>query len=61
MTRKAAAINPGRGGNDPAGQPVPPQSPWWDLDLLDTPGDVCALLKVKKIQYSRDADTGHGA
>jgi excisionase family DNA binding protein len=47
MTREAAAINPGQGRNDASGRPVPPQSPWWDLDLL-TPDDVCALLKVKK-------------
>lgn len=45
MTR--AAINPEQGGNDAAGPPVSPQSPYWDLDLL-TPDDVCALLKVKK-------------
>ena len=47
MTRQIAAINAGRGGNDAAGRPVPPQGPYWDLDLL-TPDDVCALLKVKK-------------
>ena len=34
-----AAINAGRGGNDAAGRPVPPQGPYWDLDLL-TPDDV---------------------
>ena len=47
MTRESAAINTGRSGNDAAGQPTPPQAPYWDLDLL-TPDDVCALLKVKK-------------
>jgi excisionase family DNA binding protein len=47
VTRQIAAINAGRGGNDAAGRPVPPQGPYWDLDLL-TPDDVCALLKVKK-------------
>ena len=47
MIRKTAAINARVGGSDPAGRPVPPQSPHWDLDLL-TPDDVCALLKVKK-------------
>ena len=47
MTRETVAINVGRGGNDAAGRPVPPQGPYWDLDLL-TPDDVCALLKVKK-------------
>ncbi len=41
------AINVAQGGNDAAGRPIPPQSPYWDLDLL-TPDDVCALLKVKK-------------
>ena len=45
MTRQIAAINAGRGGA--TGRPVPPQGPYWDLDLL-TPDDVCALLKVKK-------------
>jgi len=29
------------------GHLVPPQGPYWDLDLL-TPDDVCALLKVRK-------------
>ena len=48
MTRESVAINAGRSGNDTSGrQPVPPQGPYWDLDLL-TPDDVCALLKVKK-------------
>ena len=47
MTRQIAAINAGRRGGDAAGRPVPPQGPYWDLDLL-TPDDVCALLKVKK-------------
>jgi excisionase family DNA binding protein len=47
VTPETAAINVGRGRNDAAGQPVPPQGPYWDLDLL-TPDDVCALLKVKK-------------
>ena len=47
MTRETAAINAGRSGNDTPGRPVPPQGPYWDLDLL-TPDDVCALLKVKK-------------
>ena len=47
MTRETAAVNGGRGGSRAAGQPVPPQDPYWDLELL-TPNDVCALLKVKK-------------
>jgi excisionase family DNA binding protein len=47
VTREAAALNPGQGKNDASGRSVPPQSPYWDLDLL-TPDDVCALLKVKK-------------
>jgi hypothetical protein len=47
VTPETMAINAGSGGNDAAGRPVPPQSPYWDLDLL-TPDDVCALLKVKK-------------
>ena len=47
MTRETVAINVGRGRNDATEQPVPPQGPYWDLDLL-TPDDVCALLKVKK-------------
>ena len=47
MTRQIAAINAGRGGNDAATWQIPPQGPYWDLDLL-TPDDVCALLKVKK-------------
>jgi excisionase family DNA binding protein len=47
VTRETVAINGARGGNDAAGPPVPPQGPYWDLDLL-TPDDVCALLKVKK-------------
>jgi excisionase family DNA binding protein len=45
MTHETVAINVGRAGNDVA--PIPPQGPYWDLDLL-TPDDVCALLKVKK-------------
>ncbi|MGH3229666.1 MAG: helix-turn-helix domain-containing protein [Streptosporangiaceae bacterium] len=47
MTRETAAINGRRGGSNAAGPPVPPQGPYWDLDLL-TPDEVCALLKVKK-------------
>jgi excisionase family DNA binding protein len=47
VTRETVAVNGGRGGNHAVGQPVPPQDPYWDLDLL-TPDDVCALLKVKK-------------
>ena len=47
MIRHTAAINEGQGGDDLAGRSVPPQGPYWDLDLL-TPDDVCALLKVKK-------------
>ncbi len=47
MTRESVAVNGGRGRNYAAGQPGPPQDPYWDLDLL-TPDDVCALLKVKK-------------
>ena len=47
MTRENAAIKAGRGGNEAATWQIPPQGPYWDLDLL-TPDDVCALLKVKK-------------
>jgi excisionase family DNA binding protein len=47
VTREPVAIDVGRGGNGAARPPVPPQGPYWDLDLL-TPDDVCALLKVKK-------------
>jgi len=47
VTRETVTINLGRAGNDAAGRPVSPQSPYWDLDLL-TPDNVCALLKVKK-------------
>ncbi len=47
MTRQPATVNDGRAGNDSAGPLGPPQSPYWDLDLL-TPDNVCALLKVKK-------------
>lgn len=46
MTREIAPVN-GGGGPVAATRPVPPQTPYWDLDLL-TPDDVCALLKVKK-------------
>jgi excisionase family DNA binding protein len=47
VTRETVAINIGPARNDAARRPVPPQSSYWDLDLL-TPDDVCALLKVKK-------------
>jgi excisionase family DNA binding protein len=47
MTHETGAINVDRIGDDVPGRPVPPQGPYWDLDLL-TPDDVCALLKVKK-------------
>jgi excisionase family DNA binding protein len=47
VTRETVAVNAGGNGNGAAGRPVPPQAPYWDLDLL-TPDDVCALLKVKK-------------
>jgi hypothetical protein len=47
MTRESVAINVRQGRNDAAGQTIPPQGPYWDLDLL-TPDDVCALLKVKR-------------
>ena len=47
MIRHTAAINEGQGSDDLAPRSVPPQDPYWDLDLL-TPDDVCALLKVKK-------------
>ena len=47
MTRETAVVKAARNGNDPAGRPVLPRGPYWDLDLL-TPDDVCALLKVKK-------------
>ncbi len=57
MTRENAAINFGPGQNDAAGWPIPPQSPYWDLDLL-TPDDVCALLKVKKSWLYDAVETG---
>jgi excisionase family DNA binding protein len=47
MTHETAASNVDRIGDDVPGRSVPPQGPYWDLDLL-TPDDVCALLKVKK-------------
>jgi excisionase family DNA binding protein len=57
VTHESMAINAGRGGNDAAGRPVPPQGPYWDLDLL-TPDDVCALLKVKKSWLYDAVETG---
>jgi excisionase family DNA binding protein len=57
VTLETMAINAGSGGNDAAGRPVPPQSPYWDLDLL-TPDDVCALLKVKKSWLYDAVETG---
>jgi excisionase family DNA binding protein len=53
----SVAINAGRGDNDTEGRPVPPQGPYWDLDLL-TPDDVCALLKVKKSWLYDTVETG---
>ncbi len=47
MTRETAAIKVATDGDRATGQPPPPRTPYWDLDLL-TPDDVCALLKVKK-------------
>jgi excisionase family DNA binding protein len=47
VTRDNMAVNGERGRNYAAGQQVPPQGQYWDLDLL-TPDDVCVLLKVKK-------------
>ena len=47
MIRHTAAITERQGSDDLAEPSVPPQGPYWDLDLL-TPDDVCALLKVKK-------------
>lgn len=47
MTRETPAFHPGRSGSDADERLVPPQGPYWDLDLL-TPDDVCASLKVKK-------------
>ena len=47
MIRHTAAINEGQDGDDLTGRSLPPNGPYWDLDLL-TPDDVCALLKVKK-------------
>lgn len=47
MTRETPDFHAGQSGSDADGRLVPPQSPYWDLDLL-TPDDVCALLKVKK-------------
>ena len=47
MTRETPAFHPGQSGSDADERLVPPQGPYWDLDLL-TPDDVCALLKVKK-------------
>lgn len=57
MTRQTAAINPGRGGADATARQVPPQGPYWDLDLL-TPDDVCTLLKVKKSWLYDTVETG---
>lgn len=57
MTRESAAVNAGRSGNDAAGRPIPPQGPYWDLNLL-TPDDVCALLKVKKSWLYDAVETG---
>ena len=53
----SVAVNAGRGDNDTEGRPVPPQGPYWDLDLL-TPDDVCALLKVKKSWLYDTVETG---
>jgi excisionase family DNA binding protein len=47
VTRDSTATNPSKSTGVPDGALVPPQGPYWDLDLL-TPDDVCALLKVKK-------------
>jgi hypothetical protein len=47
VTPETAAIKVATDEGHAAGQPPPPRSPFWDLDLL-TPDDVCALLKVKK-------------
>ena len=47
MTRETPAFHAGQSGSDTERPLVPPQTPYWDLDLL-TPDDVCALLKVKK-------------
>jgi excisionase family DNA binding protein len=47
VTRETAAIKVATDGDHATGQPPPPRTPYWDLDLL-TPDDVCALLKVKK-------------
>jgi excisionase family DNA binding protein len=47
VIRESMGVNGGLGRNHAAGQPVPPQDQYRDLDLL-TPDDVYALLKVKK-------------
>jgi excisionase family DNA binding protein len=47
VTGETPAFHAGQNGSDAHGGLVPPQAPYWDLDLL-TPDDVCALLKVKK-------------
>jgi excisionase family DNA binding protein len=47
VTRETPDFHARQSASDADGRLVPPQSPYWDLDLL-TPDDVCALLKVKK-------------
>jgi excisionase family DNA binding protein len=47
VTRETAASHAEQSVSTADGRLVPPQGPYWDLDLL-TPDDVCALLKVKK-------------
>ena len=57
MTRETPAFHAGQSGRDADGRLVPPQGPYWDLDLL-TPDDVCALLKVKKSWLYDTVETG---
>src|ERR1700678_4776791 len=57
VTREAEAHIPGSPGEGGMEHPVPPQGPYWDLDLL-TPDDVCALLKVKKSWLYDTVETG---
>jgi len=47
MTRETSALHAGQSASAADERLIPPQGPYWDLDLL-TPDDVCALLKIKK-------------
>jgi hypothetical protein len=58
VTRETVAINVGRGGNDAAGRPVPPQEPYWDLELL-TPDDVRSAQGEEKLALRRRGGRGN--